>query len=177
MQPLTCPIPANINPLQSNGFLFGIQKLPDISFFCQEVNIPELMLPNSEYATPLVNVRMPGDKPVFGDLSLTFLIDETMGNYVSIHNWLMGLGFPESQTQYNDFITARTDALNSNPQMAAVSDGILQVLNSSNTVAKTIRFIDLFPTSLSSLTLQSTTQDTQYLAGVVTFGYTLYRFE
>ena len=177
MQPLTCPIPANINPLQSNGFLFGIQKLPDISFFCQEVNIPELMLPNSEYATSLVNVKMPGDKPVFGDLSLTFLIDETMGNYVSVHNWLMGLGFPESQTQYNDFITDRTDALNGSPQMAAVSDGILQVLNSNNTVAKTIRFIDLFPISLSSLTLQSTTQDTQYLAGVVTFGYTLYRFE
>ena len=33
---LTCPIPATINPLQNNGFLFSIEKLPDMQYFCQE---------------------------------------------------------------------------------------------------------------------------------------------
>lgn len=177
MQPLTCPIPANINPLQSNGFLFGIQKLPELSFFCQEVNVPELMLPLAEMATSLVNSRLPGDKPMFGDLTVNFLIDETMSNFVGIYDWLVGMGFPETSQQYADLIAARTDALNRNAYAASVSDATLQILNSSNNPVRTIRFIDLFPTSLSSLTLSSTTTDTQYLIGVATFGYTYYVFE
>lgn len=177
MQPFTCPHPANINPLQSNGFLFGIQKLPEISFFCQEINIPDLMLPLAEAATSLVNSRLPGDKPMFGDLTINFLVDESMTNFVSIYNWLVGLGFPEAQQQYADLMAERTDDLNTNFYAASVSDAVLQVLGSSNNPVRTIRFIDLFPTSLSSLTLSSTTSETQYLVGVATFGYTYYKFE
>lgn len=176
MQPLTCPIPANINPLQSNGFLFGIQKLPEISFFCQEANLPELTLPTADMASPLVDMPLPGDKPNFGELSITFLIDEEMINYVAIHNWLIGLGFPESHEQYANFISARTDQLNQNPLVAGYSDGTLQILGASNKAVRTIRFVDLVPTSLNSLQLQSTTSETTYLAGNATFRYTLYKF-
>ena len=177
MQPLTCPIPSNINPLQTNGFLFGIQKLPELSFFCQEVNVPELVLPLAEMATLLVNSRVPGDKPLFGDLTVNFLVDESMSNFVAIYDWLVGMGFPETQQQYADLIASRTDALNRDSYAASVSDATLQILNSSNTPIRTIRFIDLFPTSLSSLTLTSTATETQYLVGVATFGYTYYKFE
>jgi hypothetical protein len=177
MQTLTCPIPSNINPLQSNGFLFGIQKLPQISFFCQEINVPELMLPLAEAATSLVNSRLPGDKPMFGDLTVNFLIDETMSNFVAIYDWMSGLGFPENSQQYADLMAERTDALNRNFYAASVSDATLQILGSSNNPVRTIRFIDTFPTSLSSLTLTSTGGDTQYLVGVATFGYTYYKFE
>lgn len=177
MQTLTCPLPSNINPLQSNGFMFGIQKLPEIQFFCQEANIPELALPLAEVSSPLVMARLPGDKPLFGDLQITFLIDETMGNYLAVHDWMIGMGFPESWDQYANFISDRDSALVTGETSAAVSDGILQILNSQNNVIKTVRFIDLFPTSLSSISLTSTTNDTQYIAGVATFGYTYYKFE
>lgn len=178
MQTLTCPVPDNINPLQSNGFMFNILKLPEIQFFCQEVSIPEIAMPYVSMATPLVNTKFPGDKPDYGDLTVQFLIDESMDNYVAIHRWLIGMGFPESWEQYTDFIYGRTSNLNiSNETAAAVSDGVLQILNSSNNVARTIYFTDIFPTSLNSLQLQSSTQDTTYLAGVATFGYTLYRIE
>lgn len=177
MLPLTCPIPANINPLQSNGFLFGIQKLPEISFFCQEATLPDLQAPASEMDTPLISVPIPGDKLSFGELAVTFLIDEGMYNYVAVHNWMVGLGFPESHDQYKNFIRTRTDTLNRNELTAGYSDGTLQILNSTNNPSRTIRFVDLFPTSLQQLTLQSTTQDTVYLAATATFRYTTYRFE
>jgi hypothetical protein len=177
MQTLTCPVPSNINPLQSNGFLFGIQKLPGLSYFCQEANLPGLTLPATEMATPLSNVFLPGDKPQFEDLSITFLIDEQMTNYVALHDWLAGLGFPKSRRQYEQFIESRTDPVTSNDTAAALSDGVLQILNNSNNAVRTIRFVDLVPTSLASLQLTSTVTDTTYLAGTATFAYTYYEFE
>lgn len=177
MRTLTCPVPSNINPLQSNGFLFGIQKLPEISFFCQEANLPELTLPAAEMPTPLSNVFIPGDKPQFGELNITFLIDENMINYLAVHNWLVGMGFPEGWQQYEDFINERMNAVTSSPAAAAVSDGILQILNSSNNPVKTIRFVDMFPTALASLQLTTTSSETVYLAGTASFSYSYYKFE
>ena len=177
MQTLTCPVPSNINPLQTNGFLFGIQKLPEMLYFCQEVNLPELSAPPGEIDTPLTLIPIPGDKLSFGELTVVFLIDETMSNYIAVHNWMVGLGFPESHDQYKNFIATRSDDLNKNELTAGYSDGTLQILNSSNNVARSIQFKDMFPTSLSSLQLQTTTQDTTYFAASATFRYTTYKFE
>lgn len=177
MQTLSCPIPSNINPLQSNGFMFSIDKLPEIAYFCQEVSIPDLILPAAEVASPLVLSKNPGDKVQFGDLSVTFLVDGNMDNYMAIHNWIVSLGFPESWSQFDTYTKQNTNALSRNLTQATVSDGVLQILGSSNTPVKTVRFVDMFPTSLASIQLQSTTQDTSYIAGVATFEYTYYKFD
>ena len=176
MQTLTCPIPSNINPLQSNGFMFGIHKLPEINYFCQEVTLPSLDLPTAIIDTPLSRIPHPGDKLDFGALSLTFLLDEDMINYVALHNWLIGLGFPESHAQFAQFINDKAPALASSSE-ASSSDAVLQILNSSNNVSRTIHFIDVIPTSLSQITLQSTTTDTTYIAASATFQYSYYKFE
>lgn len=174
MQPLTCPIPSNINPLASNGFMFSINKLPDLSYFCQEVNLPDLSLPIAEGYTPLSNTPMPGDKINFGDLQVTFLIDEEMNNYMGIHNWMVGLGFPQSHEQYRNFVNEQAAP---SPLVAGYSDGTLAILGASNRAVRVIRFVDLVPTSLQSLLLQSTVNETVYLAGVASFQYTYYMFE
>lgn len=176
MQTLTCPVPSNINPLQSNGFLFAIQKLPELTYFCQEVVLPDLQAPPAEFDNPLVVTPIPGEKLSFGDFSATFLIDESMSNYIAVYNWMIGLGFPESHQQYANFISKNVNATGSE-LLSGYSDGTLQILNSSNNVSRTVHFVDMFPTSLSSITLVTTTQDTTYLAATATFRYTAYRFE
>ena len=177
MQPLSCPIPSNINPLQSNGFMFSVNKLPEISFFCQEVNVPAITLPSADVESPLIVSPMPGEKMSFNDLTVTFMIDEEMTNYVAIYNWIVGLGFQESHAQYRELMAQRIGALAVNELMAGYSDGSLTILNSANNAIRTVRFVDMFPTSLSSIQLQSTTTDTMYLAGVVDFKYTYYYFD
>lgn len=177
MQSLSCPVPSNISPLQNNGFRFSIQKLPEVTFFCQEITLPSLDLPAAEFGNPLVNAPLPGEKLAFGDLSITFLIDSDMTNYVAIHNWMVGLGFPQSRDQYKNFISSRTDELNRNELLAGYSDGTLSILNAFNSPIKDIQFINLFPTALSSIQLQSTVSDTVYLAGNANFRYTYYRIE
>jgi len=176
MQSLTCPIPSNINPLQSNGFMFAINKLPNVSYFCQEANLPGLNLPAADMSTPFVDVPVPGEKLTFDEMTITFLIDENMANYIAIHNWMIGLGFPKSHAQYQQFIRNNASGLNTNELITGYSDGVLQIMNSSNNPIRTVQFSDLFPTQLQSIQLQSTTQDTVYLAGTATFRYTLYEF-
>lgn len=176
MLPLTCPIPENINPLQSNGFMFSIVKLPEIKYFCQEVTLPNLDAPAAEMGTPLVNTPIPGEKLSFGDLSITFLIDEQMKNYIALHDWMIGLGFPKSHAQYTNFVGSRLDELVLSELSAGYSDAVLQVLDSSNNPSRSIQFVDVFPTALNQITLTSTTTDTQYLAATATFQYTYYQF-
>lgn len=148
-----------------------------MTYFCQEVTLPDLQAPPAEFENPLIAVPVPGEKVSFGEFTATFLISEDMSNYIAVHNWIVGLGFPESHDQYKNFISSRTDDVSRNELTAGYSDGVLQILNSSNNVAKTIRFVDMFPTSLSSLQMQTTTQDTTYFAATATFRYTTYRFE
>ena len=176
MQTLSCPVPSNINPLQNNGFLFAINKLPEVTFFCQEVALPPLDLPPAEMPTPLVDAPLPGDKLNFGELSIVFLVDGEMANYVAVHNWMVGLGFPESHQQYRSFINKQDPTTNPNQILAGFSDGVLQILGPSGAV-RTVRFVDLYPTSLNSLQLQSTVDSINYLAGQASFRYSYYRFE
>ena len=175
MLPLSCPVPANINPLQSNGFMFSIQKLPDVKFFAQEVNLPGLGLPTADIDNPFAKTPLPGDKLDFADLDITFLVDESMNNYTAIYNWMVALGFPQMRSQYTTYMNQ--DPINLYSELAKnYSDGTLQILNSSNQPVKTILFRDIVPVSLGSIVLQSTSSDTQYVAGQATFRYTYYEF-
>jgi len=54
---LTCPIPSNINPLSPNGFQFSIAKLPDLTYFAQQVTIPGISLPAFEANNPFAISR------------------------------------------------------------------------------------------------------------------------
>ena len=176
MKPLTCPIPSNINPLQSNGFQFHITKLPELTYFCNEVIIPDISLPVADTNTALSKIPFVGDKVDFGNLTVQFLIDEEMNNFKAIHNWIISLGFPELHEQYTNFINSNTDSLYTNEVMASQSDATLSILNSSNNVVRTVQFVDIVPVSLGSIQLTSTTDDTIYLAGVAVFDYNYYRF-
>ena len=50
-----------------------------------------------------------------------------------------------------------------------IRDLTLTVMNSANNVTKQIKFVDAYPTSLSSLPFDITTTDVEYLTAVVTF--------
>ena len=176
MSTLTCPLPSNINPLSPNGFLFNITKLPDVNFFSQQVNIPSVSLGAPEQGTPFLMVPLPGEMLTFGSLELQFIVDEDMKNYTAIFNWMKGLGFPHDYAQYTDFQKQDTMGFTRSELSKNMSDGVLQILNSSNNVISSIQFRDIFPVNLESLTFLSTSQDVQYLTGSATFRFSYYEF-
>ena len=51
-------------------------------------------------STYLKDIDIPGDKIRFGDLNISFLIDEDLSNYLEIQRWIRGLGYPEKLDQF-----------------------------------------------------------------------------
>jgi len=172
---ITCPIPDNINPLSPNGFLFSIQKLPKLNFFCQQVNLPGIQLGSPEFGNPFQTAPIPGETLTYDQLSVQFLVDANMENYISIYNWIVALGFPNNYEQYVNFLNEDQRGVTS--ELAKnYSDATLTILGNNNTPIKTVEFVDMFPVSIDSLMFQSTNNDVQYLVGNATFRYHYYKF-
>jgi hypothetical protein len=171
---LSCPFPENINPLSPNGYMFNIQRLPKVSYFAQEVNLPTLALGTTQQSTPFSQAIVAGDILEYSPLTVQFLVDEKMENYKSIHSWLVGLGFPENHDQYQNFLDS--SSLSGSDLKKSYSDATLTILGNTNTPIQTIQFIDLLPESLDSITFVSNSQDVQYLVGSATFRYSYYKF-
>lgn len=161
----------NRNFLSSVGFRFILSRYPKVSFFCNSARIPEINLSVATQPTYLKDIDVPGEKIQYGDLYLKFLIDENLENYMAIHNWITGLGYPESTSQYRD-LTTTTEGLRDAKQ--AFSDGSLLILNSNFRQIADVKFKDLFPISLSSLDFDATQTDINYFTAEVTFKYTIY---
>ena len=126
-------------------------------------------------ATPLKDIDTPGDKILFDDFTLRFLVDENLENYLEIYNWIRGLGYPESLQEIIDF--QRTGKVDKNPygkEMDIYSDGTL-IIQTSNFVPNfQIKFRDLWPYSLTTLNFDATNNDVQYFTADVTFKYTIF---
>ena len=161
----------NRNFLSPIGFKFALGKTPKADFFCTTTRIPELSLGLAKQPSYLKDLDVPGEKLTFGDLTLRFLVDENMENYMAIHNWLTGLGFPETAKQYRDLTT--DDADQRDPK-EAFCDGTLRILNSNLREIAKVKFQDLFPISLTSLDFDATTPDIQYFTAEASFKYTIY---
>jgi len=161
---------SNRNFLSPVGFKFTLAKEPKVAFFSTSARIPDISLGTAVQTNYLKDIHVPGDRLTYSDFSLRFLIDENLENYMAIHNWLTGLGYPETTQDYRDAITK--DGLEDGKNV--FSDGSLHVLNSNYRDIAIVKFNDLFPTYLSSLDFQATDSDINYFTAEVTFKYTIY---
>lgn len=166
-------IPSNLNPLSPNGFQFSITKLPELTFHCQQVNLPGITLGEPTFSTPFSTQPVPGDALQYDPLTVQFLVDENMENYKKLYNWIVALGFPESYDQYIAQNAADTTAYG---ELAKnYSDATLQILDSNNQAIQTIQFYDLFPTTIDSMMFSATNDDVNYVVANVTFKFGLYK--
>jgi len=165
----------NRNFLSPTGFKFSLKRCPSAAFFCNQANIPALDLGIAQQTSYLKDIDIPGDKIIFGDLNLRFLVDEDLFNYMEIQNWIRGLGYPEKLSQLKDLaedgkIKSRFGQSGEN----IYSDATLQIL-SNNLVPKfQVMFKDVFPYSLSTISFDATDTDIEYFTAEVSFKYTIY---
>jgi len=167
-------------------FRFMINQLPKVQFFTTAANIPDISLGEAVIPTPYKDIPIMGDKITFGNLNVSFIVDEYLENYISIHNWLIGIGFPKNRTQFSSF---RTDSSN-NPTSAKIvspdtagkatpdrgmySDATLTILSNKNNPLVEVRYSDMFPVSLSALSYSQDATDVTYQTAEISFRYKLY---
>jgi hypothetical protein len=165
----------NRNYLSPIGFRFSLSKYPKVAFFCNKANIPGITLGVAIQPNPFKEIPIPGDKLEYEDLSLEFLVDENMENYLAIYEWLTGLGYPENIDQYNRLIDNDESIKKGNFKI--YSDATLEILNSNYRPVVKITYKDLFPTSLNTLGFDATQSDYTYFTGMVNFKYTIFNIE
>lgn len=170
---LRCPIPENINPLYATNFVFSVHKVPDLTFFVQDVSFPAISLGQAITSNPLQDTPYPGDKVNFGDLSITFTIDEHFRNYTKLSEWLIALGYPENHSQFTNFVNAQQNNLTEH--LKTVSDATLGILDSSNNPVATYTFIDCFPISIGGFEYSSKETDARTLNVTASFLYSHYQ--
>ena len=161
----------NRNFLSPIGFQFSLNKTQKATFFSNSARIPDISLGTAIQPVYLKDIDVPGDKLQYGDFNLRFLVDENLTNYMAIHNWLTGLGYPESTKEFKD---ATTDADGLRDREEVFSDGSLSILNSNFRQVAVVKFKDLFPVFLTSLEFEATDTDVNYFTAEVTFKYTIY---
>ncbi len=170
-------------------FRFKMTKLPLVEFFIQSANLPGISLGSAQQNTPLYDIPIPGDKITYSSLDFSFIVDENLNNYKEIHDWLLGLGFPNNHTQFADLQTTGSDRFPGSTKSTAAtgtntpqplneggtySDATLTVLNSKNIAKTEIRFQNVYPTSLSSLSYDVRQTDIDYIQANVSFQYMNY---
>ena len=161
----------NRNFLSPVGFKFTLAKEPKVDFFSNSASIPSISLGTAVQPSYLKDIDIPGDKLTYGDFSLRFLVDEDMVNYMAIHNWMSGLGYPETTQEFRD-LTTNTDGERDLKEQ--FSDGSLHILNSNFRDVAIVKFRDLFPVYLTSLDFEADNDDINYFTAEVTFKYTVY---
>ena len=174
VHPSTYQEVSNRNFLSVVGFKFLLNRCPKVDFYCNTANIPEVTLGTAVQSSYLKQIPVPGDKMTYGDLGITFMVDEDMENYLQIYQWITSLGFPESIGQYSELLANKTVITDPADPQNERSDGNIQIPNSHLLPSVLIKFKDLFPVSLSGVPFNATAEDQQYFTAEATFKYTIY---
>ena len=172
--------PSDINFLRPNGFRFLIQILPKVTYFVQSANIPDITLGVATQHTPFYDMPHPGEKLVYGNLTLKFMIQETLGDYYELYNWMIGLGFPQTRQEFIDLIEGqayRFPVVAAQTEGTQLSDATLLVLGSNNMPIATFTYYDCFPVSLSALEFDSTVENPDYFQATVEFKFRHFSFD
>ena len=160
--------PKSLNFLSPINFRFFLRRAPNLNFEVQRVNIPGIRMGHIMLPGPILAVPEPGDHILYNELDIEFKLDEEMANYLEIHNWIKGLGFPDSQDQYKDLVAGKP------PGEGKESDIEVQLLSSSRNMIFDITFRDAFPIYLSDIVFDATKSGIDYLTTSASFRYLSY---
>ena len=148
------------NFLAPNGFKFSINRLPHVSFYVQQANIPGINAGVTEQASPFKNIYRHGDKITYDDLILTVRLDEEMQSYIEVVKWLERL---TSASSFSDYSKAKDESGN------LYSDATLIVLDSRQNPIIQIYYKDIFPVSISAVQMATTDTDIEYVTADFSF--------
>ena len=155
--------PQNTNPLQPTKFVLTFDRIGEVQYFCQQVNLPSISLGEVNRATPLLDLYSPGTKLEFSPLVVNFIIDEEMITWKNMYNWFKSIANPEA-------FDGRQES------SKHFSDATLTVLNNLNNPVVRIQFANCFPKEISDLQFDTTLSADNIMTATMTFRYDYYKY-
>lgn len=179
--------PDKLDYASPTQFVFQIDQLPKVEFFNVSANLPGIsMTPTIQPTTVGRDIPIHGSKVAFEDLTIGFIVDEYLENYIQLHNWLLALGFPKDRSQYRGWedirISGSAGTLPGPPSKSSssdllYSDAVLTILSNKNNPLVHVRFHDIFPLSISGIDYDQNATDVESVKASATFAYQLYEIE
>ena len=152
MSTLSDSQPTNLNQLNVVSFDISFSRLPAVQYFCQRISLPTVVLGETHEASPFMNTALEGDTLTYESLTLSFIVDEDLTNYIEVYNWLTALGFPREFSQF----AALKEPEEASRLLSKYSDLTIVLHTNKSNPNYRIRFTECFPTSLSSIGFDAT---------------------
>ena len=181
--------PDQLDYASPTQFRFGVHQLPKVEFFTVSANLPGIAGGVVTQATPFKDIPTMGDKLTYENLSISFIVDEYLENYISLHNWMIGIGVPQNRDQFRTYrdVTSNTPAGGGTPKVdrigkatadrAMYSDAFLQILSNKNNPIVEVNFENVFPISLGELYFSKNATDVEYMVATAEFAYQIYEIK
>ena len=138
------------------NYRFIANEFDKLNIWIVSVNLPGVDLPEVKVPGRMGTFSAPGDRMTFSPLTMEYNVDEGIGTYLEIFNWMHGTVNPADL----DGDLTKTTTAN------------LFINSNKNNILTIIRFFDLHPTQLSDLQLDN--RDTAVFVGNVTFSYSYF---
>ena len=186
--------PTTYDYASPNQCRIRFDRLPLVTWFCTNANIPGITLGEAQFPTPMSDMPISGDKLTFDTLNIQFIVDEELKNYREIWEWLVGIGFPKQHSQFANVLSegqvndnfpgasrqtyaSQAGTNTTKSETAIYSDATMTFYNSKNIPKVEVHFRDLFPTSLGGIDLIVDAGDVEYIRVDASFRYMYYEFK
>jgi hypothetical protein len=167
--------PENTNFLQTTKFTLTFPRMENVTYFCQQINMPGVSLSELQQNTPFVDLYRPGNKVRYNTFNITFLVDEELRSWLDIHDWIRGLTFPKDFTEYK--YLPQQSAANILNNSAVYSDAIVTILSSLNNPKLRLILKDCFPVNLSDIQFSSTDSAETTITAEASFRFSYFDLE
>ena len=183
--------PTKLDYASPTQFRFGINQLPKVEFFTVGATVPSIAMGDAIFPTPFKDIPVMGDKLTYENLSISFIVDEYLENYISLHEWMTAIGFPKNRKQFSEFRSntsnvAQTtrgtsqdigDVQPATSANALFSDAYLMILSNKNNPIVEITFHNLYPVVLGPLEYNQGASDVEYITVSADFAYQIYEIK
>jgi hypothetical protein len=157
--------PQNTNLQQPSKYILSFDKIGGVQYFCQSFNLPGISIDSAPRVSPVLDMNYPGTKITYKPFTISFLVDEGLTSWNTLHNWFLAIGHP--------IMDERNRLLNLQNGKRK-SDATLTILSNLNNPLVRIQFLDVYPTNLSDLSFDTRSSSEDIMTATADFYFSYY---
>lgn len=155
--------PGALEQLTEDSFKLNFDKLPNVTFYYQEANLPSLTLNVAEQPNLFTTIKRPSNKIEFENFTVSFIVQGDMDNFMEVFNWMKEIGSPEEVAE----------SLKQKEEWELFSNASMEIYAPGWQSSKRVVFKDCFPTELEGINFSILSEGNPVKVNA-TFAYTTY---
>lgn len=152
----------NTNPANKTLFQIVFDRLPEMVYNAQQVDLPGVSLGVAQMQTRFRPIPFPGTTVTYEPWSFSFIVNDDYSNWISIYEWITGLGRAENAEDLRELIL----------QEREYGEGRIMLHNANGVLSKQFALTNVFPTRLSPVTLDVSSEQSTLITATAEFQYT-----